>query len=145
MESSDDRIDKVERDDAWVRANTLSKANVLTQEALSDSRRKIWDARRLLKPLEILKARIREPGAFLDVNYVRIRDMVALLREADNLEDGQLLNQLVNLAILEHKTNGPLLLKIVAIESLDNILEASLLTTSDSSPKASLPGFLMLR
>ena len=110
-------------DDALVIADTLTDADTLTHEVLSYSRRDNKDERRLLQALGYFKAKLQEAKAISKVRHIRIEDSVDLLREAENLDNGPMLKRLVSLVVLQGRTNGPLLLDKVAIESLGCVLE----------------------
>ena len=109
--------------DDWVIAYTLTEAETLTREILSYSRRENKDERRLLQALGYFTTRLQEAKAISDFGHIRIEDSVNLLREAENLDNGDMLKRIVSLAVLEGRMNGPLLLEKVAIESLGCVLE----------------------
>ena len=116
MEKSRPRRSKYE-DDALVIADTL------TQEVLSYSRRENKDERRLLQALGHFTTGLQEAKAISEIRHIRIEDSVDLLREAENLDNGPMLKRIVSLVVLQGRTNGPLLLEKVAIESLGCVLE----------------------
>ena len=110
-------------DDDLVIADTLTDADTLTQEVLSYSRRENKDERRLLQALGYFTTRLQEAKAVSKIEHVRIEDSVDLLREAENLDNGDTLKRIVSLVILHWRINGPLLLEKVAIESLGCVVE----------------------
>lgn len=61
-----------------------------------------------------------------DTEHVRIEDIVDLPKEANRMENRKLLNQLVDLVVLDHRKNGPLLFVKVTNESLGDILKSLL-------------------
>ena len=109
--------------DAWVIADALTETKALTREVSSYSRQENKDERRLLQALGYFATRLQEAEAMSKIEHVRIEDSVDLLREAENLDNGDTLKRIVSLVILHWKINGPLLLEKVAIESLGCVLE----------------------
>ena len=109
--------------DAWVIAHTLTEADTLTQEVLSYSRRENKDERRLLQALGYFTTRLQEAKAISKIAHIRIEDCVDLLREAENLDNGDTLKRIVSLVMMQGKMSGPLLLEKVATESLGCVLE----------------------
>ena len=109
--------------DAWVIADALTETEALTREISSYSRQENKDERRLLQALGYFATRLQEAEAMSKIEHVRIEDSVDLLREAENLDNGDTLKRIVCLVILHWKINGPLLLEKVAIESLGCVLE----------------------
>ena len=122
MEKLRPRRSKYDADDLVI-ADALRDANNLTQEILSYSRGVYKDERRLLQDLGYFTTRLQEAEAISEIGHIRIEDSVDLLREAENLDDGPMLEQIVSLVVLQGRINGPLLLEKVAIESLGCVLE----------------------
>ena len=104
-------------------ADTLTEAETLIQEVLSYSRRENKDERRLLQALGSFTRRLQEAKSISTIGHVRIEDSVDVLREAENLDDGDTLKRIVSLVVLQGRINGSLLLEKVAIESLGCVLE----------------------
>lgn len=103
----------------------LTKIDPLTQDILTFSQLENWHASRLLESLAYLKTKPKEAEVSSDIICLRIEDIVDLFREANSLEHGKLLDQIVDVAVPDHNRKyGPLLLERVAIASLDNVLRS---------------------
>ena len=104
-------------------SSMLVHADMLTQEIISHSQINHWDAKRLLELLGYFKKKLRVTLGFSGIGIPIIEDSVDLFREANTLADRGLSAKLVDLVLPACRTDGPLLLKRVAMESLDIILE----------------------
>ena len=106
-----------EPDDAFIIANALTKADTVARAILSFCRLTKKDEKRILQALVYFTTKLQEAKASSNLDHVRIEDIVDLLREAEKLGE-PMLGEIVSLAVLQERVNGPLLLQKVAIESL---------------------------